>query len=171
MKSLLQSILLVIFLWGFLSTQAQSGTTTIIVLRHAEKDTSAAGSQAMQADPPLSKKGTKRAEDLVSTLSDYRIDEIYSTNYTRTRATVTPLAEKYGYEIFTYDPRNLQQFADQLKMATGKTIVIAGHSNTVAKLVNMVAATDYPDIPDNVYDRLYIIRIRDGIATAEIRKY
>jgi 2,3-bisphosphoglycerate-dependent phosphoglycerate mutase len=171
MKSFLQAFLSGLLLLAFVSTQAQSGTTTIIVLRHAEKDTSAAGSQTMQADPPLSKKGAKRAEDLVSTLSDYRIDEIYSTSYTRTRATVTPLADKYGYEIFTYDPRNLQQFADQLKLAAGRTIVVAGHSNTVAKLVNMIAGTEYPDIPDNVYDRLYIIRIKDGIATAEIRKY
>jgi 2,3-bisphosphoglycerate-dependent phosphoglycerate mutase len=171
MKILLRSLLSIILLSGLFSATAQSGTTTIIVLRHAEKDTSKAGSQSMQADPPLSEKGMKRAKSLVNVLSDYRVDEIYSTDYTRTKATVTPLAERYGYEIFTYNPANQQSFADQLKILDGKTIVVVGHSNTVPKLVNMIASTEYPDMPDNVYDRLYIIKIKDGIATVEIRKY
>jgi broad specificity phosphatase PhoE len=168
MKTLLRSFLSSLLLLSLFAATAQSGTTTIIVLRHAEKDTSQA---SMQGDPALSSKGEKRALSLVSALSRYRVDEIYSTNFIRTKATVAPLADKYGYEIFTYNPTNLQSFADQLKMIEGKTIVVVGHSNTVAKLVNMIASTDYPDMPDDAYDRLYIIRIKDGLATAEIRKY
>jgi broad specificity phosphatase PhoE len=168
MKTLLRSILSAVLLLGLFTASAQSGATTIIVLRHAEKDTS---SQSMQGDPALSAKGEKRAQSLISALNRYRVDEIYSTNFTRTKATVTPLAEKYGYEIFTYNASNQQAFADQLKMIEGKTIVVVGHSNTVAKLVNMIASTDYPDMADDVYDRLYIIRIKDGMATVEIRKY
>jgi broad specificity phosphatase PhoE len=126
----------------------------------------------MQSDPALSKQGVARAESLVNVLKEFTPDAIYSTNYIRTKATVTPLAKKHHLEIQMYDPKNQTAFAEQLKSAEGKTIIVVGHSNTAPRLVNILALTDkYKDLEDSVYDQLYIVRIRDGVPTVEIRKY
>lgn len=171
MKTILLSLLLGCFLFGTLSIQAQSKTTTIIVLRHAEKDTSA-GAKMMATDPPLSAAGKARAENLVTALKDFTPDAVYSTNYDRTRSTVTPLATKLNLPVQLYDPKNQQAFAEQLKTMAGKTIVVVGHSNTVSKLVNLLASVDkYQDLADSVYDLIYIVRITEGVPTVEIKKY
>ncbi len=171
MKRLLPLLVLVCF--GLFSSclLAQTKVTTIIVLRHAEKDTSKAGSQAMQADPDLSVAGKARAQNLVTTLDGYAVDAVYSTNYQRTRATVTPLAEKYKLKVELYDPRNQQALVDQIKTLEGKTIVVVGHSNTAPRLVNLLAGTTYADLADSVYDHLYVITIKDGVASVELKKY
>jgi broad specificity phosphatase PhoE len=171
MKKLLSILLLGCFILAGYYSQAQEKTTTFIIVRHAEKDTSKAGSQMMQADPDLSAAGKVRAQNLVTTLKDYAIDAIYSTNYIRTKATVTPLAEKYNTEIQLYDPRNQQAFAEQLKLMNGKVVVIAGHSNTAPRLVNLLAGTSHPDLADSVYDQYYIVTIKDGVSSVEIKKY
>lgn len=172
MKRLIQSLLLCCFMVAAVNVQAQSKTTTtIIVLRHAEKDTSKAGSQMMQSDPPLSEAGKARAEKLVTVLNKYAINNIYSTNYSRTKSTVTPLALQFGLEIQLYDPRNPRVLLDQLKTMEGKTIVVVGHSNTVPKLVNALAGTSYADLDESVYDQLYIVTITDGVAKVDVRTY
>lgn len=148
---------------AFNITQAQ--TTTIILLRHSEKDTSAAGSTMMKADPPLSKAGEQRAANLPEVLKAYRPDMIYSTNYIRTKATVTPLAQKFNKEIQVYDPRNLPALEEQIRQMTGKTIIVAGHSNTTPSLVNLlIKENKYPNLDESVYTKLWIVTIIDGKA-------
>ncbi|HQS56328.1 MAG TPA: phosphoglycerate mutase family protein, partial [Sediminibacterium sp.] len=104
-------------------------------MRHAEKDTSVAGSTTMQANPPLSAQGKIRAEKLVDVLKPYSIDAIFSTKYNRTRSTAMPIAAKLGVEIQTYDPSKQAELASLLKSWKGKTILVVGHSNTVPGLV------------------------------------
>ena len=65
--------------------------TIIILLRYAEKDTTEPNATIMTAEPPLTKAGKARAESLVTGFKVYKPDIIYSTNYTRTKATVVPL--------------------------------------------------------------------------------
>ena len=83
-------------LFMLIQTNAQSkpDKTTHILIRHAEKDTSAAGSTMLQADPPLSNKGKLRAGKLVETLKTYTLDSLFSTNFNRTRSTALPIAIK-----------------------------------------------------------------------------
>jgi 2,3-bisphosphoglycerate-dependent phosphoglycerate mutase len=171
MKKILVIILLSFLLPGIPAVQAQSKTTTIIVLRHAEKDTSKSGSQMMQADPFLSETGKARAQNLVTTLKEFAPSAVYSTNYNRTKYTVTPLADKLGLEIQLYDPAKQQALVDKIKGLEGQTIVVVGHSNTAPRLVNLLASTTYSDLQDSVYDQLYIVKITDGVATVEVRKY
>ena len=143
-------------------TQAQ--TTTIILLRHAEKDTSA-GSTAMKADPPLSKTGEIRAVNLPEVLKAYTPDIIYATNYIRTKASVTPLAQKFNKEIQLYDPRNLPALEEQIRQMKGKTIIVAGHSNTTPALVNLLIKENrYANLDESVYTKLWIVTLTDGKA-------
>ena len=147
---------------------AQAQTTTIILLRHAEKDTAVAGSTMMKADPPLSKDGELRAASLPEVLRSYKPDMIYSTNYIRTKATVTPLAQKFNKEILLYDPRNLPALEEQLRQMKGKTIIVAGHSNTTPALVNLlIKENKYPNLDETVYTKLWIVTIIDGKGEAK----
>lgn len=159
--------LLLIISIGLSVVHAQ--TSTYILLRHAEKDTTVAGSTMMKADPPLSEQGLKRAEKLVQTLADYVPDEIYSTNYIRTRSTVLPLLKKFNKELQLYDNKYLKEFSDKLLQLKGKTVVVAGHSNTTPRLVNLLIGENrYPDLDERVYDLLWIVRVTGG--KAEVRE-
>lgn len=153
-----------------LFTQAQ--TTTIILLRHAEKDTSTAGSAMMQANPALSKEGEARAARLPEVLKAYTPDLFYSTDYTRTKATITPLAKKFHKEITIYDPRKLADLAAELQSIQGKTIVVAGHSNTTPALVNLlIGEKKYPNMDESVYNQYWVVTIKNGKAESEQFSY
>ncbi len=147
-------------------------TTTYILLRHAEKDTSAAGSTMMKADPPLTKEGEARARNLPDLLKAYTPDMIYSTNYIRTKSTVTPLAKKFNKEIQLYDPKNLASFAEMLLQQKGKTIVVAGHSNSTPQLVNLLLKENkYPNLDESIYNQFWIVTVTDGRAEAKVITY
>lgn len=146
--------------------------TTIILLRHAEKDTTVAGSAMMKADPPLTGAGELRAERLLDVLKAYQPDAIYSTNYIRTKATVTPLAKKFNKDIQLYDTKNLAAFGEQLLQQQGKTIIVAGHSNTTPSLVNLlIKENKYPNLEDSVYAQFWIVTIADGKVVAKVMTY
>ena len=133
-----------------------------IILRHAEKDTTVAGSQMMQADPPLNSKGQERAKSLIRKFKKYKINKIYSTNYNRTKSTVLPLANSIGLSINNYDPKQLKSFADELKAQVNesKTILIVGHSNTSPRLVNLLIGKDlYKDLDESVYNQYWQVKI------------
>ncbi len=147
-------------------------TTTIILLRHAEKDTTQPNATMMTADPPLTKAGKARAESLVTVLKAYKPDIIYSTNYTRTRSTIMPLAKKYGKEIVIYNPTDLIKFAEELRLQKGKMIVVAGHSNTTPALVNaLLKQTKYASLPDSVYNKFWIVTLTDTGFTDKVVIY
>lgn len=156
----------------FVATNVFSQTTTYILIRHAEKDTTAQGSTMMQADPPLTKQGEARANKLVTMLKEYKIDEIYSTNYIRTKNTVTPLAEKSKIEIQTYNARELKTFANKLLQEKDKTIVIAGHSNTTPTLVNLlIGKEEYQPLDESVYNKIFIVTIQAKESKVHVIEY
>src|SRR5215813_5123448 len=69
---------------GIASAQARS--TTIILVRHAEKATEPAD------DPPLTSAGETRARDLWDAIKDAGVTAVITTQYARTRATAAPTA-------------------------------------------------------------------------------
>jgi 2,3-bisphosphoglycerate-dependent phosphoglycerate mutase len=147
-----------------LTVGVKAQTSTYILVRHAEKE---AGQ-----DPALTPAGELRAQKLLEVLKDYSPDAIYSSNYLRTRSTVTPLAKKFGKEIQFYNPGKQAEFAAQLLAQKGKTIVVAGHSNTVPALANLLLQqTTYADLDDSVYNQFWIVTVTDGKATAKVVTY
>ena len=97
----------------------------VFLVRHAEKVDAG-------KDPELSKEGKKRTEDLAEILRSANIDHVHSTDYIRTRDTATPLAKANGVEVEKYNPDDLDGFAEDLKKAGGRHLVV-GHSNTTPK--------------------------------------
>lgn len=142
-----------------------AGATTIILLRHAEKESEG-------NDPDLSTSGKKRAERLPSMFEKFRPDAFYATSYVRTRQTLAPWAAQAGKSIVTYDPKDQPAFAEVLKKQAGKTLVVAGHSNTIPALVNLLlGAEQYQPLADSVYNQIWVVEIKGGAATHKKIEY
>jgi broad specificity phosphatase PhoE len=140
----------------FFESQA---TTTVIFVRHADKDLSVAD------DPPLSAAGRQRVAELTRQLVDADVvagvDAIYSTPFKRTRQTAEPLAARLGIQIENYDPDdNEAVLASILKKHKGEIILVVGHSDTIPALIaDLGASKKVPPIADNEYDNIYIVSI------------
>jgi broad specificity phosphatase PhoE len=149
---------------------ADPGTTTVIVVRHAEKAAEPA------ADPPLTAAGAARAEALVEALRGVPIRAVISTDFARTRSTVAPVAARLGLTTQLVDARardhTRQVASDILARHRGETVLVAGHSNTVPDIVAALGAPKPPNICDSEYDNLYVVRVpTSGPATVERRRY
>jgi broad specificity phosphatase PhoE len=157
-----------------LANQLHAQTTKFIIVRHAEKDTTLANAKMMASDPPLNSIGETRALSLADKLKDHKINQIYSSNYKRTKATASPIAKAQNLNVAIYDPRNLDAFATQLLSSenTGKTILIVGHSNSSPKLVNLLIKQDqYKDLDESIYDTYWIVTSKNGKSKAKMMKY
>jgi 2,3-bisphosphoglycerate-dependent phosphoglycerate mutase len=151
---------------------AQKREMTIILLRHAEKDLS----DPITDDPQLAPEGRQRAQKLVETIKKYRPEAIYSSNFIRTRHTVTPLAEqmhpKYRLMIQLYDHRNLNELVNRMMASGARSIVVAGHNSTTPALANLlVKQNKYKNLSENEYDKIWIIKIKRGKVRDEIIVY
>jgi broad specificity phosphatase PhoE len=166
-------VLTIITLLLFTST-LNAQTTKYIIVRHAEKDTTLADAKMMASDPPLNSIGVTRALSLVGKFREDKINQIYSTNFIRTKTTAEPIAKAQNLNIAIYDPRKLDSFATQLLSSenTGKTILIVGHSNTSPKLVNLLIKKDqFKDLDESIYDSYWIVTSKNGKTTAKMMKY
>ena len=138
-------------------------TTTIIFVRHAEKEVP--GEMTGSDDPALSAAGRARAAELARQLVDADVvagvDAIYSTPYKRTQETVAPLADALQLPINIYDASDRQSVLDDiLKEHKGKIIVVVGHSNTLPELIaNLGASKKVPEIDEDEYDNIYVVSI------------
>lgn len=136
---------------------AQGDVTTFILVRHAEKETAAAGDQMMSKDPQLSKEGQARAQSLVKLLEKQKIDAVYSTNFLRTKNTVTPVAESKGLTVQTYESLKLEELVSKHK---GGTVLICGHSNTIPGFANtLLANKQFANYDDSDYGNVLIVTV------------
>lgn len=153
---------------------AQSRDLTIILLRHAEK---AAPTASMEKNnPELSAAGKERAEKLIETLRKYQPNQIYSSAYQRTRATVLPLAEnldpRYRIQIQLYDHGELEELAARLLKNQSGTLVVVGHNTTTPTLANLLIKQEkYKYLDESEYDKIFIIKIKGNKITDEVIKY
>lgn len=166
MKFFLRLLVAAVVTLSSICGYSQSGPTTIILVRHAEKDT--VGGK----DPQLSIAGRARAEKLPTLFKEMKPELLYSTPYIRTRQTLMPWAKETGLEIREYDPSNLEMFAKELKSIQGKTIVVAGHSNTTPALVNfIIGSVKYQPLADSDYSKLWVVTINDGKVSEKVIEY
>ncbi len=140
---------------------ANTGTTTFYLIRHAEKDRS----NPDDADPELNQKGLGRAMHWAEILKDANINAIYSTDYARTSMTAAATSVKNNIDVQYYDPRTID--LEQLKAENiNKNILIVGHSNTTPQMVNMLLSDEkYEALDDTENGALYIVKIVNGVAS------
>lgn len=161
-------ILLFVLALGLQQSYAQK-TLKVWIVRHAEKDVS----DPADKDPDLSPAGAERAEALKKELKGQKIDTIFSTDYKRTKLTGFPLADITGINIKTYEPSKAAVLVKSLKEnASGKKILIIGHSNTVLELIEAFGAKrPVPTISDNEYDYLFSLTVKGDKVDVKTSKY
>lgn len=77
-----------------------------------------------------------------------------------------------GKPLQIYNADSLATFAEQLRQMKGKTIVVAGHSNTTPQLANLLLGQEkYPQLPDTEYSKLFIITLHNGVAKDTVMRY
>lgn len=130
--------------------------TKFILVRHAEKEND--GSK----DPSLSAEGRSRAEKLNDFLLDTKIDGLYATPYKRTQETLKILSENHKLAVQAYDPSEQSFCETLLDKEKGKTIVIAGHSNTVPAMVNrLIKSETYSQLSESEYGKIWVLIFQD----------
>ena len=159
MKKIISALF--IFLWA-VSIQAQAPTennlTTFYFIRHAEKNTS----KPSDRDPDLVIEGVLRSARWSSIFSSIDFDIISTTNYSRTRNTALPIAEKKKLPLTFYSPNDFDSVR-YMKQNLGKTVLIVGHSNTIPTMVNaLIGKKQYKQIKETNYGNLYIINITES---------
>jgi probable phosphoglycerate mutase len=141
------------------------GTTTVFLVRHAEK-------QPDSQDPDLTEAGRQRALSLVQTLRSVPLDAIYSTDTHRTRQTAEPLAQARSLEVEIYDKDDLAHLAMKLRGTPGRYLVV-GHSNTTPDLVHRLGGEPGATIDEQrEFDRLYVLVLHpDGSVVTVLLRY
>ena len=139
---------------------AATETVQLILFRHAEKE-----QDGNNTDPDLSAAGKQRAERLAAMLKDVAIDELYATPYKRTAQTMAPMAAARRLQVTTYNPGQLQELVHTLRDKNGKTIVVAGHANTIPDLLNELLGTNkYTTLSENDFGKVWIVTMSRGKA-------
>ncbi len=162
---MLRSILFII-LFFLVVNNCIAQSTTIWIVRHAEKDTSA----AQKRDPDLTEIGKQRAMDLAAYLKGQEPDMIFSTNTKRTRQT----AVNFTARVNTYDPTLLNEFGVRIRdFQIGKKILIIGHSNTVLETIESLGGNKpIPTLTDEDYDYIFKLSLsKDGNIVTQMFHY
>jgi broad specificity phosphatase PhoE len=135
--------------------QDEKTTTVYYLIRHAEKDRS----DPENKDPKLTEEGLLRAQRWSEIFDQVEFDQIYSTDYQRTRQTVLCISKRKNIPIETYDPNDL--YNNKFKERThGNTVLIVGHSNTTPGFVNAILEKEhFEQMDDSNNGNLYIVTI------------
>jgi broad specificity phosphatase PhoE len=148
MKIIVSLLLLLVFQ----QTIAQSKTTTIYFIRHAEKADSS-------PNPELSEDGIKRAVRWTKFFEKTPIDVFYTTLTRRTQLTTSTIATSKQKDMIFYDFSKFS-LKETIEKHTGKTILIVGHSNTIPQQINTFLGEEvYQQIDENEFGNLYTITI------------
>jgi broad specificity phosphatase PhoE len=139
------------------ATREGSDETTVILVRHAEK------AAAPADDPPLSESGRKRAAALRHALEKAGVSAIYATQYSRTQQTVEPLAQALKIPVTQIDAASTEKLVAQIREKhRGKTVVVAGHSNTLPGVIKALGAAESPAIAEADFDNLFVLSVTES---------
>ena len=143
--------------------QQKAPATTVILVRHAEKAVEPG------PDPALSAAGEARARALADALRGARVAAVLTTPYRRTNATGAPLATANGLAPIPVPvsggvPAYAKSVADMIRSQyAGRTVVVVGHSNTLAAVIAALGGPKVNDLCDNEYSMMYRLTL-DGSA-------
>ncbi len=145
--------LFVMWVWG------TAGSTTVIVIRHAEKDS------ADQADPKLSAAGSERAQRLARMFGAVdgpgRLDAIYVSNTLRSKLTAEPLAERLHVPLEIAAGNDAKALAHRaLREHGGGRVLIVAHLDTLPAIVaSLSGIDDIPQLEADDYGIIYVVTV------------
>lgn len=145
-------VISLILLFVFQQNKAQSETTTLYLIRHAEKADSS-------SNPELSEDGIKRSVRWTKLFEKTQIDNFYTTLTRRTQMTCSTIATSKQKDITFYDAARFT-LQEIVAKHPGKTILVVGHSNTIPQQINTFLGEEiYPQIDENEFGNLYTIKV------------
>jgi len=157
--------LILFFFLSLISSKATfAQTTEVWVVRHAEKDKT----NPEDKDPNLSDEGRIRAGDLATFLKKTKFDVAFSTPYKRTHQTLDSLIIP---KVINYnDPKSL---VDSVKKNyAGKTIIVAGHSNTILEIIEAFGGKRPKEmLTEDDYDYIFRLTIKDDKAKVKMDQF
>jgi len=136
-----------------------ASSTTIVIVRHAEKVMDGS------PDPALSSEGQARAALLARMFGERQLKDhinvIYTSPSLRNRQTAAPLAARLGIEPQVVSEDDAGGFARRvLHEHRGARILIVGHTDTIPAIVQALSgARDIPPIGATEYGTMYIVSV------------
>ena len=159
----MRRIFLLALLLAFASTAVSAATTTVILVRHAER-------VEKDGDVPLIEPGFDRAKELARVLADANVSAIYVTQWQRTLQTVEPLSAALKLTPVKFDtgPDYAKSLvADIRGKHQGETVLVAGHSDSTANVLRELGIQNPPKIAHTQYDSLFIVTF-DGTEAGKL---
>lgn len=137
---------------------------TIYIVRHAEKVV-----KDGVKDPHLTAAGAARAKLLSELIPSPKLDLVISSEFNRTRETVQGSAKAAGLSVETHPARDSKGLARRLwALDPGESALVAGHSNTVGRIINALGVKGAFAIDDAEYNNLFILTLSNtGVATLQ----
>jgi phosphohistidine phosphatase SixA len=137
---------------------ATPAVTTVYLVRHGEKSLE----NPADPDPALTSAGRARAAALAVLLANTGVTNVISTQWRRTLDTARPLATVLGLTTEIV-PSGGPAFADSTAAAIlrhrGGTILVVGHSNSLAAVIGVLGGPRFPDLCDSEYSTMFVMRI------------
>jgi broad specificity phosphatase PhoE len=133
-----------------------STTTTVVLVRHAEKAPPESG-----PDPVLSAEGQERALRLARLLGEADVAAVYASDTRRAQLTASPLAARLGVTVTTRSGSDVEGLLDDIgEHHQGERVVVIGHSNTVPALVEELTRGRVDvTMTDEQYDDVYVVTV------------
>ncbi|MEP6635932.1 MAG: phosphoglycerate mutase family protein [Acidobacteriota bacterium] len=129
--------------------------TTVIIVRHAEKNI-----EPNNPNPDLSPAGQARARELARILGNAGVTAIYATEFGRTQQTAGPLASSLGLQVTQVEAKNTAELGRQISLNNrGGVVFVAGHNNTVPKIIAELGGGAFPDIPETEFDNMFVLTV------------
>jgi broad specificity phosphatase PhoE len=128
--------------------------TTVVIVRHAEKDVTGG------TDPPLSVAGTARAAALSHVVESVGVEVIFATEFQRTQASVAPTAAYLGITATVLSKADVEGLVRSITSEhKGKTVLVAGHSDSVPAILQALGISAPPAIAEGVFDNLFVVHV------------
>jgi phosphohistidine phosphatase SixA len=137
--------------------------TVVLLVRHAEK------AAEPVSDPPLTEAGQQRAAALARVAKHAGVTAIYATQYRRTQQTVKPVAAESGIVPRTLKASEVDELVSELQSLRGATILVAGHTNTLPRIVEKLGGGHVAPIPESDYGNLFVVVIRKWSGARVVR--
>ncbi len=138
-------------------------TTTIILVRHAERDPA-------ELDPPLNEEGMARREKLADVLEHNGVTAIYTGDILRNRQTIEPLVERLGITPTIFGAQDLidtralanRLINEWLTFHAGDVVLWVGNTGPIVadrkgNLEEIYRALGGTGRPPNRYSDFYVI--------------
>lgn len=162
MKSL---FLLAVATLLFVVPQDDFKPVTVYLIRHAER------ADEPRQDPPLTEKGTLRAQELARVLGNANIKTILTSQFARTKLTAEPISKKLNVAVtpisLSLNPSNPRMISEQSTAEVtnkilergGESVLVIGHSNSIPDVIKMLGGDVAPVIDEKKFDDLFVVTV------------